>query len=78
MTEAAPTDRVRHQPDRHFEDPLTLVDRDDIAYEMRRDMLQTWLSRVAEGDAARGPRAADRAHDSMIRTAPDADAMIAA
>lgn len=56
MTKAAPTDRVRREPDRHFEDPLTLVDRDEIAYETRLDMLQTWLARLADGAAARGSR----------------------
>jgi hypothetical protein len=56
MTQTAPTDRVRREPDRHFPTPLALVDRDDIAYETRLDMLQTWLSRHAEGAAARGSR----------------------
>lgn len=56
MTEAATTDRVRQEPDRHFQDPLSLVDRDEIAYETRLDMLQTWLARLAEGKSARGSR----------------------
>jgi len=44
------------RPDRHFADPLDVLDRDGIEYEVRLRILQSWLSRIASGEAERGSR----------------------
>jgi hypothetical protein len=57
MTQNAPDRSAREEPDRHFEDALSVADRDDLDYEARLDMLQTWLSRIAAGKAIQGSQA---------------------
>ncbi|MBF9029760.1 hypothetical protein HKCCE3408_05070 [Rhodobacterales bacterium HKCCE3408] len=41
-------------PDAYFADPMEIVDRDELDYEYRLDLLQSWLSRLADGRASRG------------------------
>ncbi|MEQ9257636.1 MAG: hypothetical protein RIG84_00915 [Roseovarius sp.] len=44
------------RPDLCFDDPMDLVDSEEIAHETRLDMLQTWLAHLAEGKAGNGTR----------------------
>lgn len=47
---------IRRAPDEHFEDVLTLVNREDIDYETRLDMLQNWLAGISDGTAIQQTR----------------------
>jgi hypothetical protein len=44
----------KEKPDRHFAEPMSIVNRDDLDYLTRLDMLQTWLTRVSHGKAEKG------------------------
>ncbi|MFW5642001.1 MAG: hypothetical protein ACOCY0_04460 [Roseicyclus sp.] len=56
MTNRSPGTSAQEEPDRAFDDPLSIVNRQDLGYETRLHMLQTWLARLARGDALRGSR----------------------
>lgn len=43
-------------PDEHFDTPMAIVEAEEYSHEQRLDMLQLWLSRLAEGEAAHGDR----------------------
>ena len=47
---------MREAPDRYFADPVSIVDRGDLDYLTRLEMLQTWLARISDGNAVRGNR----------------------
>lgn len=45
---------VQEKPDLYYTNALSLADRGDLDYEVRLEMLQTWLARIADGRAVRG------------------------
>lgn len=54
MNDTAKEPGFRDRPDMWFDEPLDLVDRTDLDYEIRLDMLQRWQARIAAGQATRG------------------------
>jgi len=46
----------RNRPDAEFDDPMKLVDFEEVTHDERLDLLQTWLARVADGRAMHGSR----------------------
>ena len=56
MNERPKQNRAQDEPDRYFESALAVADSDHLDYEVRLDMLQRWLSRIAHGEAVRGNR----------------------
>jgi len=55
-TDTISTTFDREEPDRHFADALSIVNREDLNYLTRLELLQTWLARISDGDAVRGTR----------------------
>ena len=47
---------AREEPDRHFPDALSIVNRCDLDYLTRLEMLQAWLARISDGEAVGGRR----------------------
>ncbi|MEX5728695.1 phage terminase Nu1 subunit (DNA packaging protein) [Rhodovulum iodosum] len=47
-------EELRKAPDRFFDDPMEIVDAQRYRYEVKLDLLQSWLARTADGRAA-GP-----------------------
>lgn len=47
---------ARDEPDRHFADALSIVNRTDLDYLTRLEMLQRWLARLSDGEAVQGSR----------------------
>lgn len=56
MADSTNSASVRDEPDRHFAEALSIVNREDLDYLVRLDMLQTWLVRVADGTAVHGSK----------------------
>lgn len=56
MQEGNEETAAREEPDRHFAEALSIVNREDLDYLTRLEMLQTWLARISDGTAVRGSR----------------------